>query len=433
MRVGARDLDESLASRHNSAVMRSVLFLALIGSLAFGGCNRADDTEETDGKGIGGEGDGDGDGDMGGDPGDGDGDGDGDMGGDPGDGDGDMGGADGDGDGDGDGVGGETAAGGSPDPDPGVGGGGPESGGSTGDPPIVDEANVRLFTLPETMPRIDLTVSEASEASLRADLSTYVLGSFSFTDSEGTVGPWEIGVRGKGRAGSARSFDEKMAFKLDFNQVVREQKLFGLGKLNLNNMVQDPSCVHEWLAYQLFASQGVPVPRTGYARVYVNDVEFGVYLTIEATDDAGFLKRNFPSTRVLYEGEYGEDLFVGAEGEFDEDAGDDPLRIALSELTNLLAATPAQDTYELLADALDWDEVVATMATEIFVGHWDGYAPTRNNYFLHFDDEKRASLIPWGTDQTICLPARSLRGSGSSAFELLGRHRLPQRLFASAW
>ena len=39
------------------------------------------------------------------------------------------------------------------------------------------------------------------------------------------------------------------------------------------------------------------------------------------------------------------------------------------------------------------------MATEIFVGHWDGYSPTRNNWVMHVDGDGRLSLQPWGTDQ----------------------------------
>jgi hypothetical protein len=371
--------------------MRRIVFLALVGSLAFAGCNGSSDTKDSKRT-----------------PGDGDG--------------GETGGAGGVGPGLGLGGGKDPnpGLGGDPEPNPGAGGSESGTGGNTGEPPTVDEADVRLFSLPDTMPRIDLTVSAASEASLRADPDTYVEGSFRFSDSEGTVGPWDIGVRGKGRYGSARTFDEKMAFKLDFNRLVRGQKLFGLGKLNLNNMVQDASCVHEWLSYQLFQGQGVPAPRAGYARVYVNDVEFGVYLTLEATDDEGFLERNFPSTSVLYEGEYGQDLFVGSEGEFDEDAGDDPLRVALTNLTNLIATTLPEDAYETLADAVHWDEVVSAMATEIFIGHWDGYAPTRNNYFLHFDDEARASLIPWGTDQTFSDSLAFYEGQGLLLSSCLG-------------
>ncbi|MEN9577127.1 MAG: hypothetical protein RJA70_136 [Pseudomonadota bacterium] len=297
----------------------------------------------------------------------------------------------------------------------GAGGGyGPETGESKhhGVSPIVDEASLRLFSLSHTLPRIDLTVSEASEAALRADPRTYVAARFEFADSKGRVGPLEIGVRAKGRAGSYRSFDKKMAFKLDFNRLERGQKLFGLGKLNLNNMVQDPSGVREWLSYRIFGNQGVPVPRTGYARVYVNKVEFGVYLTLESTDDAGFLKRHFPSTSVLYEGGYGQDLFAGSEAEFEEDAGADPERIALRRLTNLLAQASAQDAYESLAVAVHWDEVIAAMATELFVGHGDGYALARNNYFLHFDGDGRVSLIPWGTDKTLTRARGLKEGSG---------------------
>jgi len=57
----------------------------------------------------------------------------------------------------------------------------------------------------------------------------------------------------------------------------------------LNNMVQDPSLIHEQLAYMLFRDAGVPAPRSGYARVFVNGELYGLYATIEVIDYSEFL------------------------------------------------------------------------------------------------------------------------------------------------
>ena len=112
-----------------------------------------------------------------------------------------------------------------------------------------------------------------------------------------------------------------MAWKIDFNRFVVGQQLAGLGKLNINNLVQDPFTVHEWMASELFRNQGVPAMRVGWARLFVNGVEWGIYLTIEATDDGAFVDRNFASTTAVFEGEYGEDLFVDSASSFDQDFG----------------------------------------------------------------------------------------------------------------
>ena len=44
---------------------------------------------------------------------------------------------------------------------------------------------------------------------------------------------------------------------------------------------------------------------------------------------------------------------------------------------------------------------------EQYIGHWDGYAPTINNYYLHSDGEGRFTMLPWGLDQTFS-DARSI-------------------------
>lgn len=264
-----------------------------------------------------------------------------------------------------------------------------------------DEADLRLFDPFLPMPRIDITVTPAAEEGLRNTPTEYAPATFTFTDGQGSVGPLDVNVRRKGYAGSVRSFDEKFAFKVDINAVDKDQKFFGLKELNLNNMVQDPSALHEWASYALFGSQGVPAPRVGYVRVFVNGEQFGVYLAVEATDDKAYLKRSFPSTLVMYEGEFSQDLIVGTEDGLDEDAGDDPERTALKALTQAIADAPADQFYTQVAPYLHFPEVLAEMATEVVVGHWDGYATTRNNYFIHFDEERRASLLPWGTDQTF--------------------------------
>ncbi len=276
-------------------------------------------------------------------------------------------------------------------------------------PPEVDR---RLFDVTAKPSRIDLTVSAAAEQSLRADPSIYVEGTFKLQDKDGTVGPLTVGVRGKGAIGSRRGFDEKMAFKVDFDRIVAKQELFGLGKVNLNNLVQDASAIHEWLAYELFTSQGVPVPRVGYTRVFVNGKEFGVYLIVEATDDKAFLKRNLESTQALYEGEYDQDLYVGKEGEFELDKGVDPDRKLLTTLTNALANAASNQVYTGLSTLVKWNEVLSEIATEMLTGHWDGYAAKQNNYFLHFDDQGKVSLLPWGTDQTFVRSIDPYAGRG---------------------
>ena len=48
--------------------------------------------------------------------------------------------------------------------------------------------------------------------------------------------------------------------------------------MTLNNMVQDPSMVHEALGYEVLRAAGIPAAHTGFAYVRVNRKGYGLYL-----------------------------------------------------------------------------------------------------------------------------------------------------------
>ena len=253
--------------------------------------------------------------------------------------------------------------------------------------PLFDPARVFL---------LDLTLTAAARASLDEEPRTEVPATLAFDGAE----PRRVHLRIKGRWGSMRSLDEKAALKLDLDDLDPDGALLGLTSLTLNNMVQDPSYLHEWLAYTIFRALGVAAPRVGYAWVTLDGEPMGLYAHVETPDDA-MLDRWFPDTAHLYEGAYGQDLYPEAVRDFEVDEGDAGDRDDLATLTELLERTPAERAYATTAGRVDWPQVLAMMVTETYIGHWDGYGPTRNNYFLHFDDDGVLRLPPWGTDQTF--------------------------------
>jgi len=135
--------------------------------------------------------------------------------------------------------------------------------------PSSDDPAAWLFD-PSKVVRVDLAIPDASRTALAADPYEYVNATFTLVDGAAAFGPWAVKLKLKGRIGSFRDLDGKAAFKLKFGNAA--QRVSGLKKLTLNNMVQDPSCVRETLAYELFRGMGVPAPRTGYAVVTVDGV-----------------------------------------------------------------------------------------------------------------------------------------------------------------
>jgi len=270
---------------------------------------------------------------------------------------------------------------------------------------------------PDAISAIELQMPQSSMEALETEPPSdeYQPGTFSLALGDGTpegVGgfsaPIEVGIRLKGGQGSFRPLaDGKAGFKIKFN-FVKGQKFLGLKKLTLNNMVQDPSMLHETLAYEVFRSVGLPAPRTGYAYVRLNGEDYGVYLNLETYDDVS-LPHWFASTRHLYEADApATDVTPGSAPEFEVDEGDDG---DLSDLEALIAAanSGAGDWSDGMEAVADLGQMSLMWAVERYVGHWDGYAGTDgafrpNNYYLHSLDTGpeagRFEMMPWGTDQT---------------------------------
>ena len=280
----------------------------------------------------------------------------------------------------------------------------------SGEPPADDPA-AWLFN-PAAVVEIHLTLPQESIDALNIDPTEEQDGTFSLTTTSEKYGPLNVGIRLKGH-GSFRPLSGKAAFKIKMSHSVPGQRFFGLKTLTLNNMIQDPSMIHEVLAYEVFRSAGVAASRTGYAYVRVNEQDYGVYLNLETLDDV-MLPRWYESTQHLYEGEplfedlpaceAAIDVSPGNAGAFSVEEGDE---VDLTDLEALIAAVNGAGDYSNRVQSVaDLRQLTRMWAVEKYIGHWDGYAGPvpacnqPNNYYLHSDSAGIFTMLPWGTDQT---------------------------------
>ena len=204
-----------------------------------------------------------------------------------------------------------------------------------------------------------------------------------------------VGLRLKGQASRG---DSKFPMKIKFDAFVKGQKFLGLKRMTLNNMVQDPSFIHEATAYKLYRAVGVPAPRTGYSRVFVQGTYFGLYLNIESIDKV-FGKRWFPSTKHVYSGPYNCDI-VPNNTCYEAGVGD-TTRTDLNNAGSLDSLSGAE-WWSGLGRLSNRPAIIKLMATDVFMSNWDGYTDAvKNNHFVHFDKSGKFSIIPWGLDQTF--------------------------------
>jgi len=207
----------------------------------------------------------------------------------------------------------------------------------------------------------------------------------------------EVGLRKKGLIGSSST--QRPSLKIKFNHSKKGRKYHGLERLTLNNNIQDPSLVKQYLSYKLFRKAGLPAPRCNFARVYVNGQYLGVYTNVESIRKQ-FLKRAFnDSDGDLYEGMI-NDFREGMYETFEIKDG------AGKKMKSIVRAVKAlskegDDQLNELGQAIDIDQFINFWVLEIITGHWDGYNGNLNNFFVYSSSEdKRLRFIPWGTDGT---------------------------------
>ena len=109
-------------------------------------------------------------------------------------------------------------------------------------------------------------------------------------------------------------------------------------------------------------------------------------------------------------------VVVDAVAGFDQDEGEDPEMLGLYALVqsldwmDLAGDIPAQ-----LGELFDLERYLAMAATEIAIGHWDGYAWTRNNYYIYQPtSESPWSFMPWGPCRFVSFPTASAVGRAVS-------------------
>lgn len=263
---------------------------------------------------------------------------------------------------------------------------------------------------PSEIVDVHLTLDDNQKALINSDdpLRDWVGGvGFWMTGSEGrsfasSATPWRIEAKLKGHS-TFRFLDGKAAFNLKFPSGSRPN---GLKRMTLNNLVKDPTYLRETLSYDVFRASGIPAPRTGYARLWVNDEYYGLYLNLEKYTDQ-WLDHWFPgNTQHLYEAARTQDIVRSGDAlktDFEVDEGDEA---NWSDLESFSAAVRTRDWSVIQSHLASPELTIRYLAAEWYLGHWDGYSWARRNYYLQSDVNGLFTLLPTGTDQAFRDPFR---------------------------
>ncbi len=237
---------------------------------------------------------------------------------------------------------------------------------------------------------------------------------------EGQVFFENIGIRLKG-SGTFQNMNAKPSFRVDINQGQAGRYLRGLKNLNLHNSGWDASYMREFMAYKLFRDAGSPASRVAYARVYVNDVDFGLYLNVE-TPDNKFIKQWYENNDgELYEGQtWNDDPGQGNFNVANIEMDDGPLQpnpFHLWEIDRIVSGANNDAAIAQLQDHLDMERFLAFAAAECISDQWDGYE-SPHNWRMYIDhDRGKVDWLPAGIDVATYANDNTINDSNGNVFQ----------------
>lgn len=246
-----------------------------------------------------------------------------------------------------------------------------------------------LFSL-SFVPTLELSLSPGARKALTSSPHHYVRAVLRHG-----ARAYQVKVKLKGNH-SYRPLDDKPALRFKF---LEPHGFFGIQHLVLNNMVEDPTAMHEILAYRLFRAAGVPAPRAGYARLVIDGAPYGTYLMVEPVDTHFVTRRLAGRPAALFKGEYGCDVFPGDADGIQVKHGGSTALADLAAFASIADRRPDQ-VFDAAASPLDRSEVLSFLGVATAIGDFDGYWHS-HNYFLVDGPDRRWRLIPWGEDRVF--------------------------------
>ena len=254
----------------------------------------------------------------------------------------------------------------------------------------------------------------------------YVEGSLIFQGD--TISP--VGIRYKGSIGayvgclsgadwanpSGFKTCTKLSMKIKINWEEREEKFYGLKKIQLHAMNNDDSQMRDRLAYSLFRQMGVPAPRAVHAKVMINGMYSGVYALIEQIDGR-FARYNFDDGKGNMYKEIWPLTMSGQPrslqtylNHLETNTDENPSANMIRSFAQDIAAADDNTIKDVIGNWMDINEIISYVVVDRTIRvddgpfHWycdGGYCESHNFYWYEETSAGKMHLIPWDMDNSF--------------------------------
>lgn len=282
---------------------------------------------------------------------------------------------------------------------------------------------------PHVLHRIDIEIHSADWAKLKEDFRENQYYPVDVSWNGQVI--HNAGVRSRGFGSRSGT---KPALRLDFDRYSSAQTFLGLKSVVLDNLLQDPSGVHETVTSWLYSRLGIPAPRAAHAVLYVRGEYAGLYAVIESIDKTmlarvfGSVGEDVQNDGYLYEfnkvtewrwsylGPSLEPYKAFFSAKTHETKSDEELYRPIENLIRVINETSSSSLMETVGPLLDLPAAARYFAAQNFLGENDGFLGEwgANNFYLYrLENTPQHVFIAWDDDLTFW---------GGATYDLLSFH-----------
>jgi hypothetical protein len=211
---------------------------------------------------------------------------------------------------------------------------------------------------------------------------------------------WAVDLRYRGD--TARVMPKK-SWKVEFSE---SDSFSGTEELNLNADYIDQTLLRSAVGYDFLARAGVPTPRHAYARLYINDGDYGLFSNVEQIDERFLDRMGWDLHGNLYKGDgnleppkWYEDNPQWWAANYGKHTNDQNGYDDIRALINLLNYTPDAQFPEAIAETFDVNGWLDWYAANILLGNFEMVA---KNYYLYHDfSTDKWRILPWDVDLAL--------------------------------
>ncbi|MCG8575590.1 MAG: CotH kinase family protein [Flavobacteriales bacterium] len=218
-----------------------------------------------------------------------------------------------------------------------------------------------------------------------------------------------VGFKRKGNI-SAYPTTNKYGIKIKTNKYVDGQEYDGIKEFTLHINYQDPSLMREKLTYDICDEMGLFSLRTSFAKVYINDIYWGLYTLVEGKDEMYkqvFDNRDMDAIESL---DFGNMCYIsdnpddynyeapGTDWPYYILENGDPLTAwpSFANMIDVLNNTPTADFMSVASNYLNVKDFFTYQAVNVYLLNFDSYISFRGNQIYVYDETaNKWQVTPW--------------------------------------